>query len=108
MKNLKQHLKISLILFIISIVMFLLHYLMFGRLVNTLYYSLMNICFIPVNVLIVTFVFEELIEKHSKVERLSKLNMLIGVFFSDIGFDLLNLIVASDEKLKYLRLDKGL
>lgn len=105
MKNLKHYLFVSFILIFISFVMFFIHYLMFGQLENTIYYSLMSLCFIPINILAVTLVFEKLVERRARLERLSKLNMLVGLFFSDIGFNLLKLIAAGDEKIPSLNLD---
>lgn len=105
MKNITHYLFVSLILIFLSFVMFLIHYLIFGQLENTIYYSLMSLCFIPVNILAVTLVFEKLVERRTKLERLSKLNMLVGLFFSDMGFNLLRLIVAGDEKVHFLNLD---
>ena len=92
MKNLKHYLFVSFILILISFIMFLFHYLIFGQLENTIYYSLMNLCFIPINILGVTLVFEKLVERRARIERLNKLNMLVGLFFSDIGFTLLKII----------------
>ncbi len=105
MKNLKHHLFVSFILIFLSLLMFLIHYLIFGQLDNTEYYSFMNLCFIPVNILAVTLVFENLVERRSRLERLSKLNMLVGLFFSDVGFILLKSIVVGDEKVQSLQLD---
>ena len=105
MKNLKQYLFVSFILIFLSFIMFLVHYLIFGQLENTEYYSFMNLCFIPINILAVTLVFEKLVERRSKLERISKLNMLVGLFFSDVGFTLLKLIVAGDENIQSLDLD---
>jgi hypothetical protein len=105
MKNLKHYILVSSILIFLSFIMFFLHYLVFGQLENTIYYSLMSLCFIPINILAVTLVFEKLVERRAKLERLSKLNMLVGLFFSELGFVLLKLIVAGDEKIQSLRLD---
>jgi hypothetical protein len=65
----------------------------------------MSLCFIPINILAVTLVFEKLVERRTRLERLSKLNMLVGLFFSDIGFNLLKLIVAGDKQIHNLDLD---
>lgn len=105
MKNIKHYLLISFILVLLSFMMFFLHYLVFGQLENTIYYSLMSLCFIPINTLAVTLVFDKLVERQAKRERLSKLNMLVGLFFSEIGFGLLKLIVAADSKIYSLNLD---
>jgi len=105
MKNLKQNLYVPAILIFISIILFLVHYEIFGQLENTIYYSFMSLCFIPMNILAVTLVFQNLVERRERIERLSKLNMLVGLFFSDIGFVLLKLIVAGDKKIGSLGLD---
>lgn len=105
MKNLKQNIYVPSILIVLSILMFLGHYEIFGQLENTIYYSLMSLSFIPINILAVTLVFEKLIERRARLERVSKLNMLVGLFFSDIGFILLKLIVVGDEKIRFLGLD---
>lgn len=105
MKNLKHYLFVSIILIILSFGMFFIHYEIFGQLENTVYYSVMNICFIPINILAVTVLFDKLAERRSYNERLSKLNMLVGLFFSDIGYKLLKIIVAGDESIKKEKLD---
>jgi len=105
MKSIKYYLFVSLILILLSLTMFFIHYLIFGQLENTEYYSIMNLCFIPINILAVTLMFEKLVERRAKLERVSKLNMLVGLFFSDIGFTLLKLIVAGDENIHVLDLD---
>lgn len=60
-KNKKHYVVVSLILIVISAIMFIIHYLVFGQAVNTAYYSLMNLCFIPINSLVVTLILERLI-----------------------------------------------
>lgn len=105
MKNTTHYLFVSFTLIILSFIMFFLHYLEFGQLENTIYYSLMSLCFIPINILAVTLVFEKLVERQAKHDRLSKLNMLVGVFFSDIGFVLLKLIASADDNIRALGLD---
>lgn len=105
MKKHRQYILVSLSLIFLSFLMFLVHYLIFGHLKNTEYYSLMSLCFIPINILAVTLVFEKLVEKNARAERMNKLNMLVGLFFSDLGFTLLKLIVAGDKNINSLDLD---
>lgn len=100
MKKMKYNLIVSLILIGLSFALFAVHFFIFGQLENTLYYSLMSLCFIPINVLAVTLVFENFLTYQAKQERLSKLNMLVGIFFSEMGFQLLNLIVQGDSAIK--------
>lgn len=102
MKKFKHYATISLILIFISTIMFISHYLIFGQVENTSYYSLMSICLIPINILTVTIVFENIIEYKSKKEKMNKLNMLIGMFFSELGYELMHLIIQGDKDGKNL------
>lgn len=97
MKNKKHYVLVSLILVAISAIMFIIHYLVFGQAVNTAYYSLMNLCFIPINSLVVTLILERLIDYKAKQERMEKLNMLIGLFFTEVGYKLMHLIIKVDK-----------
>lgn len=97
MKNKKYYIVVSLVLVGLSAIMFLIHYLVFGQAVNTAYYSLMNLCFIPVNSLVVTLILERLIDYKAKQERMEKLSMLIGLFFTEVGYKLMRLIIKADK-----------
>lgn len=97
MKNKKYYIVVSLVLVGLSTIMFLIHYLVFGQAVNTAYYSLMNLCFIPVNSLVVTLILERLIDYKAKQERMEKLSMLIGLFFTEVGYKLMRLIIKADK-----------
>lgn len=100
MKKLKHYFIISIILVVLSAIMFLIHYLVFGQAVNTAYYSLMNLCFIPINSLVVTIILESLIDYKAKQERMEKLNMLVGIFFTEVGSKLMHLIISADNNAK--------
>lgn len=105
MSKIKRYLLVSLGLILLSLLMFYVHYLIFGQLENTIYYSLMSICIIPINILAVTIVFEKLMEREKRIERLGKLNMLVGLFFSDIGYSLLAILSQADNDITKLTLD---
>ena len=68
MKNKNYYIVVSLILIALSAIMFLIHYLIFGQFLNTVYYSLMNLCFIPINSLVVTLILDRLIDYKTKKE----------------------------------------
>lgn len=105
MRKTKYYFFISLWLLILSLVMFYYHYKIFGQLENTIYYSLMSICIIPINILAVTIVFEKLMERQRRIERLGKINMLIGLFFSDVGYNLLNILSVADNDFDSIYID---
>lgn len=98
MKKNTYYLIVSFILILLSLGMFVIHYLFFGQGLNTAYYSFMNLCFIPINSLVVTIILDKLIDYKSKKEREEKLNMLIGIFFTEIGVKLMCYIISADDK----------
>ncbi|CEQ22883.1 Uncharacterised protein [[Clostridium] sordellii] len=100
MKKIRYYFVISFILIALSAVMFLIHYLVFGQALNTSYYSLMNLCFIPINSLVVTIILEKLIDYRAKKDRIEKINMLVGIFFTEVGGKLMHLIIDSDKDAK--------
>lgn len=62
-----------------------------------------NLAFLPVYVIIVTLLFERVLRERERLSVLRKLNMVIGVFFSEVGNRLLKELsphVASGAELK--------
>lgn len=100
MKKIRYYFVISFILIALSSIMFFIHYLIFGQAINTAYYSLMNLCFIPINSLVVTIMLEKLIDYRAKKDRIEKINMLVGVFFTEVGGKLMHLIIDADKDAK--------
>ncbi|HEX3002470.1 MAG TPA: hypothetical protein VHN82_08940 [Methanoregula sp.] len=52
--------------------------------------------FLPINVLLVTIVLDKLLTMRSRQERMEKMNMVIGTFFSEVGNDLISRIARTD------------
>ena len=100
MKKIRYYFVISFILIALSSIMFFIHYLIFGQALNTAYYSLMNLCFIPINSLVVTIMLEKLIDYRSKKDRIEKINMLVGIFFTEVGGKLMHFIIDADKDAK--------
>jgi hypothetical protein len=90
MKKHKWEIKLSIILFCISIVLYSIQYIIFKN-AKSQYENLFNqLSFLPVYVLIVTVIIEQLLNKKEKEAIIRKLNVVIGVFFNEIGRDLLS------------------
>ena len=68
-------------------------------------YLLSDIAFLPIQVLLVTLVINELLGEREKRDRLRKLNMIIGAFFSELGTLLLAFFSNVDPKLGDIRRD---
>ena len=76
---------IALILVASSAVLCVLHVVLFGDTKTLLFYLLLDIAFVPVQVLLVTLIIERLLSEREKQAMMNKLNMVIGAFFSEVG-----------------------
>lgn len=97
MSEKKQLIKTGIFLVLLSIVLHGLHYFIFGDLKHIFVYLLGDIAFIPLEVFLVTMVIDQLLERREKDKRLKKVHMLIGLYYQELGFNLLRLIVSADE-----------
>jgi hypothetical protein len=83
-------------LVVLSVVLFVVHYLFFRDLHHLGIFTVHDLAFLPIEVLIVTMVIHELLEYREKRNMLEKLNMVIGAFFSEVGTELLERMTAFD------------
>jgi hypothetical protein len=65
----------------------------------------MDIAFMFIQVLLVTIIIQELLHIREKQERMQKLNTVIGVFFSELGTDLLSYFSDLDSNLGTIKTD---
>ncbi|MFW5986743.1 MAG: hypothetical protein ACOCPU_00835 [Methanohalophilus sp.] len=62
-----------------------------------------DIAFVPIEVLLVTMILHKLLSDMERSKRLEKLNMVIGVFFSEVGTKLLTFFSDADPGLENVR-----
>ena len=85
------------------------NYLVLGDAEHIISYIWTHLGFIPVDILIVAFLLDEIIEKKEKEAMLEKLDMLMSTFFSEVGNELINQLStankykASTENLKSIK-----
>jgi hypothetical protein len=89
LKKIPWQVKFGSLLLILSGAIYLIHYFIFRDVHHLVIYSLHELAFIPIEVLIVTMILHGVLEKREKKERAHKMNMVIGAFFSEVGRDLL-------------------
>jgi hypothetical protein len=83
-------------LILISLSLFSIHYLLFHDIHNILLYTLLDLAFLPIEVLLVTVIIQQLLERQAIKSKLEKMNMVIGVFFSEVGTPLLHYFAQHD------------
>ena len=86
-----------------SMLIYSLHYLVFGDLTFLTRGWLASLAFVPIQGLVVTLIIAELMVIMSKGARMQKMNMVIGVFFSELGTELLRTLYICDPNAMALR-----
>lgn len=104
-KRYNWQIKLGIILIIVSALVYLFHFVIFRDPHHIFIYLIGDIAFVFIEVLMVTLVIHSLLSLRAKRERLEKLNMLIGVFFSEIGTKLLVLFSDNDPNLDRIKQD---
>ena len=102
LKNLKWQVALSTVLVVTSSGLYLLHFLIFHDARHIFIYLLGDIAFLPVEVLFVTLIINQLLSNRDKRVKLKKLNMVIGTFFSEVGSQLLRLFLKFEKNEKAL------
>lgn len=97
MKKTVYYTLISIALILISLSLFSLHIMIFKNTLNTLNDTLINIAFIPIDILVVTIIFDNIVDYKNYKDRNNKLNMLVGLFYNEIGFQLMHYIIQGDK-----------
>lgn len=90
-------------LIVVSALLYVVLFTSFGRLGDIEFYTVLDLAFIPINVLIVSLVLERVLVVREKAVLLNKLNMVIGAFFSEVGTDLLQRLASFDTAIEETR-----
>jgi len=69
----------------LSVILYYFHFLIFRDPHHIYIYALGDIAFIPVEVLLVSLVIDQILEFRDRRSRFEKLNMVIGMFFTRMG-----------------------
>lgn len=88
MKRYRWQIVFVITLIVLSIILYYIHFLIFHDTHHIYIYLLGDIAFIPVQVLLVTLIIENLLNYREKKSKMAKLEMVIGTFFSDTGTQL--------------------
>jgi hypothetical protein len=91
-----QRVLFGLLLILLSVFFYALHYLIFRDKHHIFVYLLSDIAFVFIEVLLVTLIIHNLLNEREKRAMLKKLNMVIGAFFSETGTSLLKYFTEFD------------
>jgi len=103
MKHLTWEIKLGILLVVLSAIVYFIHYLIFRDPHHIFIYMIGDIAFVFIEVLMVTLIIHRLLGEREKSKRLEKLNMVIEVFFSELGTELLTYFSDFDPKLNKIK-----
>ena len=98
MKPLTRQILMGAGLLALSALFYLIHYLLFRDAHHIFIYLVGDVAFVFVEVLLVTLIIHQLLDERERRNRLEKLNMVIGIFFSEVGTFLLRELSSLDPK----------
>lgn len=84
------------------------HYMIFHDAHHIFVYGLGELAFLPIEVLLVTMIIHNLLEIKEKRSRHNKMNMAIGVFFSEFGSRLIKDISSKDPQIDGFKSDMNI
>lgn len=88
-KNFVRKYFLLIVLAVLSLLLYLIDFVMLGSLREVVVGFLGNLAFLPVYVIFVAVMFEQVMRERERQAIMGKLNMVIGVFFSEVGNRLL-------------------
>ena len=103
MKIIRWQILLGILLIILSIFVYFIHFLIFRDPHHIFIYLIGDIAFVFFEILLVSIVIHSLLNRKEKQEKLEKLNMLIGVFFSVLGVKLLTIFSDADPNLNKIK-----
>ncbi len=103
MKNLQRQMAFGAGLVTLSALTYFMQVSFFHAGRDTLFYLLQDLAFVPIQILIVTVIIDQVLRFREKAAMLNKLNMVIGTFFSEAGTHLLKSFSGFDHHVDRIR-----
>jgi hypothetical protein len=91
--------RLGIFLILLSIIIYSIKYLIIPDAENIFNYLFNSLGYLPLNVLLVTLILNRLLANRSRQNKLEKMNIVVGVFFSELGTWLLTYLSDNDPNL---------
>lgn len=98
MKLGRWQLMLAIVLVVTSALVYFVQFLIFGRTDEAFFLLLQDLAFLPIEVLLVTLVLDQLFKRREKLALQRKMNMVIGAFFGEVGTPLLKSFATFDSR----------
>lgn len=98
MKNQRSLITIALLLILVSAAIYIVEYLVFHDLREIVFYTVLDLAFLPIQVLLVGIIIDRILTRREIEEKIQKLNMVVGTFFSEVGNELATMLLNSTDQ----------
>jgi len=105
MNRITWHIVLGVSLVVISAGLYIAQIAIFHNSRDTFFYLFQDLAFIPIQVLLVTLMLNQLLNVREKLSMLTKLNMVIGTFYSELGTRLISSCADFDHHFDKVRGD---
>jgi hypothetical protein len=89
-------------LLVLSASLYVIHYAIFGDAHHIFIYLVGDLAFLPLEVLLVALIIDRVLEWREKRAMLSKMNMVVGVFFSEMGSRLMGDLLPAFDRTRIM------
>jgi hypothetical protein len=93
-KNRQENWILAILLTVSSVGIYLLQVIIFHRPVDTIFYLLQDLAFVPIEVALVTFIIHRFLNVREERKKTKKINVIISSFFTEVGTQLLEEMAA--------------
>lgn len=84
-------------------VFYYIYYLIFGGARNLIESLVMSIATIPLDILVTGFIINYIVDKKDMDKKEDEVNMIIGMFYNQVGTEILDILVKSDDCVEEIR-----
>lgn len=98
-----EKLKLNLIIFIILLIVsasgYMLHYILFGNVYDTISVILLTLGYVPIGILYEMAIVNKILQSKEQSKITRKKNVILSSFFYQVGTEMLIFFIESDEKI---------
>ena len=105
MTRLSWQIRTGILLVSVSAILYVVHFFIFQNIHFLTEYTLFYFAFLPIEAVFVTLVIDQMMEIRARKEKFEKLNMVVGVFFSEVGTRMLSEFSRGDPNIDTIKTD---
>lgn len=90
----------TVLLLFLSAVFYIVHLFIFDDLHHIMIFGMSDLAFLPIEVILVSLILHRVVTANEKKRRMGKVYMVIEVFFTGLGFDMLKIFASSDSNIE--------